>query len=34
MEALVKLGYRASPNAKVNLGLGRPKADAWQAEEV
>ncbi|PIU99994.1 MAG: (4Fe-4S)-binding protein [Syntrophobacterales bacterium CG03_land_8_20_14_0_80_58_14] len=28
MEALKKLGYRASPNAKINLGLGRPKADA------
>lgn len=28
MEALEKLGYRLSPNAKVNLGLGRPKADA------
>ncbi|MBA4423662.1 MAG: (4Fe-4S)-binding protein [Syntrophus sp. (in: bacteria)] len=27
MEALKKLGYRASPNAKVNLGLGRPKAN-------
>jgi len=26
MEALEKLGYRASPNAKVNLGLGRPRA--------
>jgi len=28
LEALAKLGYRASPNAKVNLGLGRPKADS------
>ena len=28
MEALKELGYQASPNAKVNLGLGRPKADA------
>jgi hypothetical protein len=28
MEALKKLGYRASPNAKVNLGLGRPRAEA------
>lgn len=27
MEALARLGYQASPNAKVNLGLGRPKAD-------
>lgn len=26
IEALERLGYRASPNAKVNLGLGRPKA--------
>jgi hypothetical protein len=24
--ALEKLGYKVSPNAKVNLGLGRPKA--------
>jgi NAD-dependent dihydropyrimidine dehydrogenase PreA subunit len=28
IEALARLGYQASPNAKVNLGLGRPKADA------
>lgn len=28
IDALTKLGYRASPNAKVNLGLGRPKAEA------
>jgi hypothetical protein len=28
MEALKKLGCQASPNAKVNLGLGRPKAEA------
>jgi len=27
IDALEKLGYRASPNAKVNLGLGRPKAE-------
>lgn len=27
IETLEKLGYRVSPNAKVNLGLGRPKAD-------
>ncbi|MDI6809556.1 MAG: 4Fe-4S binding protein [Candidatus Eisenbacteria bacterium] len=27
IEALAKLGYKASPNAKVNLGLGRPKAE-------
>ncbi len=26
VEALARLGYHASPNAKVNLGLGRPKA--------
>ncbi len=26
LEALSKLGVHASPNAKVNLGLGRPKA--------
>ena len=26
LDALEKLGYRASPNAKVNLGLGRPRA--------
>jgi hypothetical protein len=28
LEALERLGYQLSPNAKVNLGLGRPKADA------
>ena len=28
MDTLTKLGYRASPNAKVNLGLGRPRAEA------
>ena len=28
IDALERLGYRLSPNAKVNLGLGRPKADA------
>jgi ferredoxin len=27
MDALARLGYQASPNAKINLGLGRPKAD-------
>jgi NAD-dependent dihydropyrimidine dehydrogenase PreA subunit len=28
IDALERLGYLVSPNAKVNLGLGRPKADA------
>jgi len=28
IEALARLGYQTSPNAKVNLGLGRPRADA------
>ena len=28
IDALAKLGYHASPNAKVNLGLGRPRAEA------
>jgi NAD-dependent dihydropyrimidine dehydrogenase PreA subunit len=28
IEALAMLGCKASPNAKVNLGLGRPKAEA------
>ena len=28
IEALARVGYQVSPNAKVNLGLGRPKADA------
>ena len=28
IEALARLGYQVSPNAKVNLGLGRPRAEA------
>jgi NAD-dependent dihydropyrimidine dehydrogenase PreA subunit len=28
LEGWARLGYQLSPNAKVNLGLGRPKADA------